>query len=143
MSRIQSREEERGLSSLRREVNRLRGWPEWPGGAKRSGPPVDLMERPASLIVEAEIPGIDPGDIDISVTGDVLTLHCRRRAKREPKDTTHHMVERRYGAFARTVALPTPVDAESATALVRNGILRITLPKRHEAQPHRIEVKCA
>jgi HSP20 family protein len=143
MGRVQAREDERPASSLPRAMNRLHGWPAWPLVARRPGPPVDLTERPATLVVEVEIPGVAHDDVDVRVTGDVLILRCKRPARPEDEDTTRHLAERRHGAFVRTIALPTPVDARSATAVSKNGVLRITLPKHREPRSDRIEVECA
>jgi HSP20 family protein len=135
-----------GLSALQHEVNRLfedlfRGG----GGLPRSevawGPAVDVTETPETLVVETELPGVDPKEVEVAVVGDTLTIRGRKESKKEAKDAVRHVVERAFGSFSRTVVLPSLVDTQHVAAEAKDGILTITLPKSQVAKPHRIQVK--
>lgn len=106
--------------------------------------PVDVYQTDDAIVVEASMPGVKPDDIDISVTGDTLTI---RGEVREIKNTgngdgrQYHVRERRYSRFARSLTLPSMVDANKADAEIENGILTLTIPKAEEAKPRQITVK--
>jgi len=91
--------------------------------------------------VHASIPGVKPEDIDISVTGDVLTIKGETVEEKEEKEGNYHLRERRYGAFQRAVSLPTLVRADKASAEFENGVLKLTLPKVEEVKPKSIKIK--
>jgi len=106
--------------------------------------PVDVYQTDDAIVVEAAMPGVKPEDVDISVTGDTLTI---RGEVREVKSTDsgegrqYHVRERRYSRFARSLTLPSMVDANKAEAEIENGILTLTIPKAEEAKPRQITVK--
>lgn len=110
-------------------------------GVTRSGvyPPVNLYESADGYVVTAELPGLRVEDIDISVERDRLTLRGERRVE-HPQDASLHRVERRAGAFRRTIQLPVEVDGEKVEAVYRNGVLTLRIPKAPEHQPRRITV---
>ena len=136
------------LTNLRDEINRLFEdfwggdvWGPAPLGHGKWSPTLDVAETDQEVIVKADLPGIDPKDIEITVSGDVLTVRGEKKQESEEEGKNFHRVERHYGSFARQVHLPTAVDAERIEAKASNGVLTITLPKRPEVQPRRIEVK--
>lgn len=134
------------LTSLRREIDNLfdrffEGWPFRSAFSRQWVPSVDISETSKEVIVRAEIPGVDPKDIDISVRGNLLTLKGERRQEKEEEGENYHRVERSFGAFSRTLQLPADVDLEKADATYKDGILRIVLPKTEAAEVKKIEVK--
>lgn len=123
------------IDRLRRDMDRLfaRLWddfgvPRFPGIA-RNIPSIDLSESGENLIIRADIPGINPEDLDISVTED--RLHIKGEMKKESVDEgdTYHRVERRYGSFTRDIQLPCRVMKEEVGATYKEGILTIVMPK--------------
>ena len=114
------------------------------GAVARAGvhPPVNLYETGDSYMLTAELPGLRVEDIEITVERDRLTLRGERRIE-HPQDASLHRVERRAGAFRRTVQLPLEVDGEKVEAIYRNGVLTLRIPKAPEHQPRRISVKAS
>jgi len=106
-------------------------------------PSLDLSDRGDSLVAELEVPGMDPKNIDISVTGDVLTISGEKKKEREEKEHNYHLVERSYGKFSRAVRLPANVNPDRVEASYKDGILSITLDKSEQAKTKKIEVKAA
>lgn len=104
-------------------------------------PAVDLYQTDDEVIVKASLPGLKPDDVQISITGDMLTLKGEFRQEEEKKERAYHLREQRYGAFERTFALPTDVVADKAKAEFENGILTVSLPKAEEVKPKMISVK--
>jgi HSP20 family protein len=104
-------------------------------------PPVDVRETKAALEISAELPGVDPQNVEVSVEGGVLTLKGTRLFEKAAEGETYHRVERAYGAFERSFTLPTNVDAEKILAAYRHGVLHLTVPKREEAKPKAITIK--
>lgn len=133
------------LSSLRDEIDRLF---ESPLASLREGtqflsgwtPPVDIFEDKDNLIVKAEVPGMKPEGIDVSLHEGVLTLSGERKSEEKYSDAETYRSERFLGRFQRTVTLPTPVDAEKVKASYEDGILKVILPKTEEAKPKHIDV---
>jgi HSP20 family protein len=132
------------LGSLRREFNDLfdRFWSGSlePMQLGRWTPAIDISETDDQVLVQAEVPGMDAGDIDVSLEGNVLTLRGEKKDQREEKGENFHRVERQYGSFMRSIQLPTDVVAEKVTATFRNGVLEVTLPKSEEAKPKRVAI---
>ena len=104
-------------------------------------PSVDIAEIDDAIEVKADLPGIKPEDVDISVTDNRLTIKGDREEKEESKETTMHRVERRYGSFHRSIELPAGTNADQVTAESDNGVITITLPKPAEAQAKKVAVK--
>ena len=135
------------LTGFRREMDSLfdrffEGWPfRLPAAEGVWAPSVDVSETGKEVIVRAELAGIDPKDIDVSVHGDVLTLRGERKQEKEEKGENLHRVERSYGSFSRSIQLPAEVDAGKVNATYRNGVLKINLPKTRAAAVKKIEVK--
>ena len=135
------------MTRFRREMDRLfdrffEGWPfKLPAEGREWAPVVDVSETAKDVLVKAEIPGMDPKDIDVSVQGDVLTLRGERKKEQEEKGENFHRVERRYGAFSRSIRLPAEVDVGKVNANYKDGVLKINLPKTKGAAVKKIEVK--
>jgi len=91
-------------------------------------------------VLKAELPGIDSKDVDIRLENNVLTLRGERKFDEEVKRDNYHRVERAYGTFTRSFTLPTVVDQEKIKAEYKDGVLRVTLPKREEAKPKQISI---
>jgi HSP20 family protein len=135
----------RELRSLQDEVNRVfnagfnRGDNEMMRGAW--SPSVDIYENKDNIVLEAELPGMRPDDVNISIENNVLTIHGERKFEKKDDKDDFHRVERSYGAFTRSFTLPPTVSAEKVDAEFENGVLRLTMAKREEAKPRRIEIK--
>jgi HSP20 family protein len=104
------------------------------------GPDVDMEETDDSIIVRAEVPGLKPDDLDVQVMRDRLILKGEKSDVRTESGSSFHRMERRYGAFIRTVPLPYEIDPDEAKAEYRNGVLDIRLPKTEESKGRRIRV---
>jgi HSP20 family protein len=115
------------------------GEEDWLGGSW--APPVDIYEHDGNLVLKAELPGIDPKDVDVRVENNVLTLRGERKFDQEVKRENCHRVERAYGTFSRSFTLPNVVDTQSIKAEFKDGVLRVTMPKREEAKPKQIQVQ--
>ncbi len=116
-----------------------------PGGKEQltSGnfvPPVDVYEDEQNLTLKLEVPGVNEGDLNVSVENNTLTVQGERKFEKEEKEENFHRIERRYGSFTRTFKLPNTVDADKVEASYDKGILKITLAKRAEAKPRQIKV---
>ena len=136
------------LALLRRRMDQLfedfftPAWglePVWAAGVEWS-PSMDLSETNAAYIVKAELPGIDPKEIEINVTNDVLTIKGEKRREEEKKDKTVHWVERSYGSFYRSLRLAAAIDSGKVSAEFDNGLLTVTVPKKEEAEPKTVKV---
>ena len=103
-------------------------------------PPVDIYETGDSLVLKAELPGINPGDMEIRVEDNTLYLKGERKFEKEVKEENLHRVERSCGTFTRSFALPNTIDADKVKAEYQNGILTLTMPKREEAKPRAIKI---
>src|SRR5215204_4494859 len=137
----------RDLRTLQEEVNRLfstnltRGFGEEGIGRGAWSPSVDIYENKDHIVLEAELPGMNREDFDLTVENNVITLRGERRFEKKEDTDNYHRVERAYGSFTRSFTLPNTVSGEGASADYRNGVLRVTLPKREETKARRIEVK--
>jgi HSP20 family protein len=110
-------------------------------GWSMSTPAIDMYQTDNEVIVKASIPGIKADEVQINITGDVLTLKGEVKQEEERKDRAWHIREQRFGSFERSVALPTAVKTDKAEAVFENGILTITLPKADEVKPRTINIK--
>jgi len=104
-------------------------------------PMLDVSETKDAMVVTAEVPGVDPKEIEIALTGDLLTLKGEKEKAKEEKEEHYHRVERTYGTFLRTIRLPMAVDGSKVTATFKNGVLVVTLPKTPAAKGTMIPVK--
>lgn len=127
------------FGSLQREMDRLFEDFFRRGGLMR--PSVDVVETNDTVVVKAELPGMEPKDVDISVSDDRLTIKGERKAEKEEKGKTFYRMERCYGSFSRTIELPASVEADKAKADYKNGVLEITLPKTEQVKAKKIPIK--
>jgi HSP20 family protein len=136
----------RDLRSLQDEVNRLfstnlsRAFGDEGIARGAWNPSVDIYENKDQIVLEAELPGMNREDFDLTVENNVITLRGERRFEKKDDGDNYHRVERSYGSFTRSFTLPQTVSAEGAQAEYRNGVLRVTLPKREEVKARRIEI---
>ncbi|MBL8091004.1 MAG: Hsp20/alpha crystallin family protein [Anaerolineales bacterium] len=106
-----------------------------------SVPAVDMYQTDNEVVVKAALPGIKADEVQINVTGEVLTLKGETKHEEEKKEKAYHLREQRWGAFERSIVLPTEVVADKAKADFENGVLTITLPKAEEVKPKTISIK--
>jgi HSP20 family protein len=107
----------------------------------REAPPLNAWVGESDAIVAAELPGVDPGNVDISVVGDTLTISGSRDAAPLKEGESYHRQERDYGRFSRTIQLPFHVEATKVEAKYARGILTITMPRAEADKPRKIAVK--
>ena len=151
----------RPFESLRREVDRLFEdftlnplrlplrrpafdlEPFWQADSWVAQPAMDLVERDSAFELTAEMPGLDEKNIEVDVANGVLTVKGQKEEDKVEKKEDFHLRERRFGSFVRSVRLPETVDADKIEAAFKNGVLKVTLPKKPEAQKpvKKIEVK--
>ena len=136
----------RDLRTLQDEVNRLFSTSLTPSFADEGigrgawNPSVDIYENNDQIVLEAELPGMNREDFELTIENNVVTLRGERRFEKKEDTDNYHRVERSYGSFTRSFTLPQTVSGDTATAEYRNGVLRVTLPKREEAKARRIEI---
>lgn len=109
--------------------------PEW------MAPAADIVETENALELRVDLPGHDPKGIQVKLEGDTLTIQSERKSEKNEQGRTYLRSERTYGAFARSFVLPATVDGQRCEARYENGVLTMTLPKRDEAKPRRIDIK--
>ncbi len=103
-------------------------------------PPVDIYETEEELVVKADLPDVDPKDLDINVENNILTIRGERKFEKKVNEDNYLRVERSYGSFARSFTLANTVNPDAIKAEYQNGVLTLTLPKREEAKPTKIKV---
>ena len=103
-------------------------------------PAVDTVETDNEIVLRADLPGVEPTDVDIQVQNGTLTLRGERKFESDVKEDNFRRIERVYGSFVRSFTLPQAVDPEHVAAEYRNGVLEVKLPKRPEAKPKQIKV---
>jgi HSP20 family protein len=124
------------MRRLQDEADRASVWP-----SRASGfPPVNMWQGPDSAALTAELPGVDPADIDISVKDDVVTISGERKPPETDDATVWHRRERAYGRFSRVVQLPYRVDPERIEARMGDGVLQIELHRPEADKPRRIRI---
>jgi HSP20 family protein len=104
-------------------------------------PALDISERKDAYLVTVELPGVEADDLEITLEDGLLTIQGERQFAQESSEQQFHRIERRYGAFRRSITLPAQVMAEQIEATVDNGVLQIMVPKMEEATPKRIQVR--
>jgi len=134
------------LSPFRKEMDRL--WNRFLGETPFArtfnemwSPSVDISETKDDFVVKAELPGLEAKDVNVSISGNVLTIKGEKKAEEEEKDEHYHRVERYSGSFQRVFQLPSGVKADKVEASFDKGVLKVTLPKVEEAKKKEIEVK--
>lgn len=135
----------REMSDIQREMNRLFdgffGRPLTAQTVERQWmPAMDVHETKDDLVVALEVPGVEEKDVDVSITGDVLTVRGERRPRPELKDERLHWMESVHGKFERMVTLPVRVQTDKVRATYHAGILEIRLPKAEEVKPKQVKI---
>ena len=138
------------MTSMRQEIDRLfddfahRTPASW-FGVEVVTPIVDITETDDAVEVTVELPGVDEKDIDVDVSGDVLTIRGEKKKEEEQSEKQYHRIERSYGAFRRSMRIPFEVDPDQVSATHDKGVLRVTLTKPAEAKKRsrKISVKSA
>jgi HSP20 family protein len=134
----------RDVDTLQSEVNRIFdtffGGRPTNSGMRRWVPAMDLVETEDNLILRADLPGLEKDDVSIEVKDGVLTVSGERSAEHEERTDGFHRVERAFGGFSRSLALPDNVDADKISAEFDKGVLEVRIPKPEERKPHRIEI---
>jgi HSP20 family protein len=136
----------REMTSLRDAMDRLfedsfvrppRLWP----GIGEWELPIDMHQTANDVIVKTSLPGFKPEEVDISVSGDTLTIKGEHKEEEEIKEENYFYKERRYGKLSRSVLIPVQVKSDKAEAVFEDGILTLTMPKAEEVKPKQIKVK--
>lgn len=132
------------LESIQEDVNRLLAGEEAPRFARRARaayPPLNVWSTAEGLVIDAEMPGVDPQAVEISVVGDELSLHGKVNAQEPAAGETVLRRERPAGEFERTLQLPFRANAGAVKATFKNGILRISIPRSEEEKPRKIAIE--
>lgn len=136
----------RDLLTTQKELDRLfreaftPGFGEGEISTRTWAPPVDIFENENNIVLKAELPGVDPKDVEVRVEDNTLYLKGERKFAKETKEENYHRVERSYGSFARSFSLPNSIDADKVAAEYKDGLLTLTLPKREETKPKTIKI---
>ena len=134
--------------TLRRSMDRLidEFFTQQPGAAREMAqlgwqPAVEMFETDSDVVVKAAVPNVDPKNIDVTVTGDTITLKGETKQEEERKDRNYYHQEMRYGAFARTLPLATEVKSAEAKATYKDGVLEVRIPKADRVKPASVKVQ--
>lgn len=134
----------RGTATLQEQVNRLFGNALEHSGEESNlttwAPAVDIYETEQELVVKADLPEVDPKQLDIRVENNLLTIRGERKFEKKVNEDNYLRVERAYGSFSRSFSLANTVNSEAIKAEYQNGVLTLTIPKREEAKPKQIKV---
>ena len=136
----------RELRGLHDDMNRLfmtnfsRGFDQEGFTSGAWSPSVDIFENKDSLVLEAELPGMNREDIELAIENNVITIGGSRHFEKKDEGDNYHRVECSYGSFTRSFTLPQTVTSEGITAEFKNGVLRVSLPKREETKAHKITI---
>ncbi len=134
----------RGVTALQDQINRLFNDGFEPVGEESNltawAPSVDIYETEQELVVKADLPDVDPKDLDIRVENNILSIRGERKFEKKVNEENYLRVERSYGAFARSFTLSNTVNSEAIKAEYNNGVLTLSIPKREEAKPKQIKV---
>ena len=134
----------RGATTLQEQFNHMFG-----NGLPRTSedsnltpwaPAVDIFETEHELVVNADLPGVNPEDLDVRVENNILTIRGERKFENKVNEENYLRVERAYGSFSRSFSLANSVKSEAIKADYQNGVLTLSLPKREEAKPKQIKV---
>ncbi len=142
----------RELSDLQHEVNRAftgsqlgRRYAQEPeaGEACQWAPPVDIYEQGGRVLLRVELPGLEKEDIGVDIENGLLSIRGDKKSLLGQENTAYHRVESRYGKFCRTFTLPDSLDSEKIEASYKNGVLTLSLARKQEALPKKVDVKIA
>lgn len=142
------------LSAMRDEMDRVfesfeRGWPRWPALFRRDGaipvPELDVRENTNSIVIEAELPGVDEKDVSVTLANGMLTIKGEKKNEKEEKGESHYLAERTFGSFERSIRLPDTIEEGKVEAKFDKGVLKVTAAKKPEAvkAERKIEIKKA
>ncbi len=131
------------LESLQADMNRMLSAPEAPRRARAAYPPLNAWSSPDGLVIDAELPGADPADVEVSVDGDELALRGKVNAPEPAEGESVLRRERPAGEFQRTLQLPFRANAGAVKATFKNSILRIAIPRSEEEKPRKIAIESA
>src|ERR1700720_51847 len=134
----------RGASTLQEQINRVFGDVVGRTGEESNltpwAPAVDIYETENELVVKADLPDVNPQDLDIRVENNILSIRGERKFENKVSEDKYLRVERAYGSFSRSFSLASTVNSEAIKADYQNGVLTLTVPKREEAKPKQIKV---
>src|SRR5271169_4723267 len=134
----------RGVNTLQEQINRVFGDLVGRTGEESNltpwAPAVDIYETEHELVVKADLPDVNPQDLDINVENNILTIRGERKFENKVKEENYLRIERAYGSFSRSFSLANSVNSEAIKADYQNGVLTLTIPKREEAKPKQIKV---
>jgi len=129
---------------FRKEMDEMmeRFFPEGENGAalRQWAPRVDVEESDKEIVVKADLPGVDPKNVEIAVENGILTIRGEKKEEKDEKKKNYHRVERFVGSFYRAFPLPSTADADKVSATSANGVVTIAIPKKPEAQAKKITV---
>jgi HSP20 family protein len=142
MSNLNRWEPFRGASTLHEHLNRVFGdaFNREESNLTTWAPAVDILETAYELVVKADLPDVDPKDLDIRVENNILTIRGERKFQKQVNENNYLRVERSYGSFARSFSLANTANSEAIKADYQNGVLTLNIPKREEAKPKQIQV---
>jgi HSP20 family protein len=145
MLTITRRDPFRAVSALQEQMSRFLEDSFFRGAGEDSAitawaPAVDIFETEHELVLRADLPGLEEKDIDVRIENNMLTFRGERQFEKSVKEDNYLRVERSFGAFSRSFALPNTVNPDAIKAEYRNGVLTITLPKREESKPRQVKV---
>jgi HSP20 family protein len=131
------------MSPMLAQALGLHGQPQGSGRAATTAwaPALDISERKDAYLVTVELPGVETDDLEITLEDGLLTIQGERHFAHDSSEQQFHRIERRYGAFRRSITLPAQVQAEQIEASFDNGVLQVVVPKMEEAKPKRIRVR--
>ena len=133
----------REVNATRQLDNLFGRWPSWterPTSTSAWTPNVDIFENENELIVKAELPGVDPKDVELNVEKNVLRISGERTLEFEEQKENYHRVERAHGSFSRSFSLPQLVDDSKIEAEYKDGVLTVHVPKHEKAKPRQIKI---
>jgi HSP20 family protein len=112
-----------------------------PRGGRPWSPSVDIYETENDLVLKADLPDINPNDIEVRVENQTLTIKGERKFEQDPAVRGYHRIERNYGSFVRSFTVPATVDADKVAAEYKNGVLTVKLPKKETAKPRQVKIE--
>lgn len=129
---------------LQQQIDRVfESFSSWDGGAVAFSPCMEVAETPEAVEITTELPGMDEKDVEVSVADGVLTIRGEKKEEREEEKKSYRVIERSYGSFERSLALPRSVDTGAVNATLTKGVLKIVLPKTAEAKAQQIKISKA
>jgi HSP20 family protein len=144
MLTITRRDPFRAVSTLQEQMNRLFEDTFFRGGDEAAltawAPSVDIYETEHELVLRADLPGLEEKDIDLRLENNMLTIRGERQFDKSVKEENFLRVERTFGAFSRSFALPNTVNPDAVKAEYKSGVLTVTLPKREESKPRQVKI---